>query len=152
MIFCNNTSDHAIKQLDLTNNNAGYKMSGKIETPTGGLVVENTADANLFCTVRNTDNSITFNNDNIDCYNSIGDTGRILNLNTNANQYVKSHSLLIDTGIETLTGGYTLDVVDSAIIRQKLKVDGNFDLTSSTGDIQLPTAGIDMFRNSGDAN
>ena len=44
-IFCNNTSDDAIKQLDLTNNNAGYKMSGKIETPTGGLVVENTADA-----------------------------------------------------------------------------------------------------------
>ena len=55
-IFCNNTSDDAIKQLDLTNNNAGYKMSGKIETPTGGLVVENTADANLFFTVRNTDN------------------------------------------------------------------------------------------------
>ena len=77
-IFCNNTSDDAIKQLDLTNNNAGYKMSGKIETPTGGLVVENTADANLSFTVRNTDNYITFNNDNIDCYNSVGDTGRIL--------------------------------------------------------------------------
>ena len=26
---CNNTSDDATKQLDLTNNNAGYKMSGK---------------------------------------------------------------------------------------------------------------------------
>ena len=88
-IFCNNTSDDAIKQLDLSNNNAGYKMSGKIETPTGGLVVENTADANLSFTVRNTDNYITFNNDNIDCYNSVGDTGRILNLNNNTNQYVK---------------------------------------------------------------
>ena len=151
-IFCNNTSDDAIKQLDLTNNNAGYKMSGKIETPTGGLVVENTADANLSFTVRNTDNYITFNNDNIDCYNSIGDTGRILNLNNNANQYVKSHSLLVDTGANTLTGGYTLDVVNSAIIREDLRVDGNIDLTSNTGDIQLPTAGIDMFRNSGDAN
>ena len=107
-IFCNNTSDDAIKQLDLTNNNAGYKMSGKIETPTGGLVVENTADANLSFTVRNTDNYITFNNDSIDCYNSVGDTGRILNLNNNANQYVKSHSLLVDTGANTLTGGYTL--------------------------------------------
>ena len=52
-------------------------MSGKIETPTGGLVVENTADANLSFTVRNTDNYITFNNDSIDCYNSVGDTGRI---------------------------------------------------------------------------
>ena len=129
-IFCNNTSDDAIKQLDLTNNNAGYKMSGKIETPTGGLVIENTADANLSFTVRNTDNYITFNNDNIDCYNSVGDTGRILNLNNNANQYVKTHSLLVDTGTETLTSGYNLDVVDNAIIRQNLKVDGNLDLSS----------------------
>ena len=151
-IFCNNTSDDAIKQLDLSNNNAGYKMSGKIETPTGGLVVENTADANLSFTVRNTDNYITFNNDSIDCYNSVGDTGRILNLNSNSNQYVKSHSLLVDTASNTLTGGYTLDVVDSAIIRQNLRVDNNIDLTNNTGDIQLPTAGIDMFRNSGDAN
>ena len=151
-IFCNNTSDDAIKQLDLSNNNAGYKMSGKIETPTGGLVVENTADANLSFTVRNTDNYITFNNDSIDCYNSVGDTGRILNLNSNSNEYVKSHSLLVDTASNTLTGGYTLDVVDSAIVRQNLRVDNNIDLTNNTGDIQLPTAGIDMFRNSGDAN
>ena len=129
-IFCNNTSDDAIKQLDLTNNNAGYKMSGKIETPTGGLVVENTADANLSFTVRNTDNYFTFNNDSIDCYNSVGDTGRILNLNNNANQYVKSHSLLVDTGANTLTGGYTLDVVDNAIVRQNLRVDGNLDLSN----------------------
>ena len=105
-------------------------MSGKIAVPSGGLVVENTADANLSFTVRNTGNYITFNNDNIDCYNSVGDTGRILQLNNNANQYVKSHSLLIDTGIETLTGGYTLDVVDSAITRQNLKVDGDIDLTT----------------------
>ena len=129
-ILCNNTSDDAMKQLDLTNNNAGYKMSGKIETPTGGLVVENTADANLSFTVRNTDNYITCNNDSIDCYNSVGDTGRILNLNSNSNQYVKSHSLLVDTASNTLTSGYTLDVVDSAIVRQNLKVDGNLDLTN----------------------
>ena len=129
-ILCNNTSDDAIKQLDLSNNNAGYKMSGQIETPTGGLVVENTADANLSFTVRNTDNYITFNNDSIDCYNSVGDTGRILNLNSNANEYVKSYSLLVDTASNTLTGGYTLDVVDSAIVRQNLKVDGNLDLTN----------------------
>ena len=151
-IFCNNTSDDAIKQLDLTNNNAGYKMSGKIAVPTGGLVIENTVDANLSFTVRNTDNYITFNNDSVDCYNSVGDTGRILNLNSNANEYVKAHSLLVDTASNTLTGGYTLDVVDSAIIRQNLKLDGNLDLTSSTGDFQLPTSGFDMFRNSGDAN
>ena len=105
-------------------------MSGKIETPTGGLVVENTADANLSFTIRNTDNYITFDNDNIDCYNSVGDTGRTLNLNNNANQYVKSHSLLVDTGANALTGGYTLDVVDSAIVRQNLKVDGNIDLSN----------------------
>ena len=129
-ILCNNTSDDTMKQLDLSNNNAGYKMSGKIETPTGGLVVENTADANLSFTVRTTDNYITFNNDSIDCYNSVGDTGRILNLNSNANEYVKSHSLSVDTASNTLTGGYTLDVVDSAIVRQNLKVDGNLDLTN----------------------
>ena len=151
-IFCNNTSDDTIKQLDLSNNNAGYKMSGKIETPTGGLVIENTVDANLSFTVRNTDNYFTFNNDSIDCYNSVGDTGRILNLNNNANEYVKTHSILVDTASNTLTGGYTLDVVDSAIVRQNLRVDANIDLTNNTGDIQLPTAGIDMFRNRGDAN
>ena len=150
-IFCNNTSDDAIKQLDLTNNNAGYKMSGKIEAPTG-LTIENTTDGNLSFTVRNTDNYITFNNDSIDSFNASDDTGRILNLNANADQYVKSHSLLIDTGVETLTSGYTLDVVDSAIVRQNLRVDNNIDLTNSTGEIQLPTAGIDMFRNTGDAN
>ena len=150
-IFCNNTSDDAIKQLDLTNNNAGYKMSGKIEAPTG-VTIENTTDGNLSFTVRNTDNYITFNNDSIDSFNASDDTGRILNLNANADQYVKSHSLLIDTGVETLTSGYTLDVVDSAIVRQNLRVDNNIDLTSSTGEIQLPTAGIDMFRNTGDAN
>ena len=105
-------------------------MSGKIAVPTGGLVVENTADANLSFTIRNTDNYITFTNDNIDCYNSIGDTGRILNLNAYANQYVKSHSLLVDTATNTLTGGYTLDVVDSAIIRQNLTVNGNIDLAT----------------------
>ena len=104
-IFCNNTSDDAIKQLDLTNNNAGYKMSGKIEAPTG-LTIENTTDGNLSFTVRNTDNYITFNNDSIDSFNASDDTGRILNLNANADQYVKSHSLLIDTGVETLTSGY----------------------------------------------
>ena len=151
-IFCNNTSDDAIKQLDLSNNNAGYKMSGKIAVPTGGLVVENTADANLSFTVRNTDNYITFNNDSIDCYNSVGDTGRILNLNNNASQYVKANSFLLDTASNTLTGGYLLDVVNSAIVRENLRVDGNIDLTNNTGDVQLPAAGIDMFRNSGDAN
>ena len=56
--------------------------------------------------------------------------GRILNLNNNANEYVKSHSLLIDTASNTLTGGYTLDVVDSAIVRQNFEVDGNLDLTN----------------------
>ena len=127
-------------------------MSGKIETPTGGLVVENTADANLSFTVRNTVNYITFNNDSIDCYNASDDTGRILNLNAIANEYVKSHSLLIDTGVETLTSGYDLDVVNDAIIRQNLRVDNNIDLRNSSGEIQLPTAGIDMFRNTGDAN
>ena len=128
------------------------KMSGKIETPTGGLVVENTADANLSLTVRNADNYITFNNDNMDCYNSVGDTGRILNFNANANQCVKSHSLLIDTVTNTLTTGYTLDVVNNAITREDLKINGNIDLTNNTGAIQLPPAGVDMFRNSADAN
>ena len=156
-IFCNNTSDDAIKQLDLTNNNAGYKMSGKIETPTGGLVVENTADANLSFTVRNTDNYITFNNDSIDCYNSVGDTGRILNLNNNADQYVKTHSLLVDTGANTLTGGYTLDVVDSAIVRQNLKVDGNLDLTNDLNfdgeNFNISnTSGLTIYKNTTDAS
>ena len=43
-------------------------------------------------------------------------------------------------------------LLNNAIIRGDLRVDGNIDLTNNTGDIQLPTAGIDMFSNSGDAN
>ena len=120
-IFCNNTSADAIKQLDLTNNGAGYKMSGKIEAPTG-LTVENTTDGNLSFTVRNTDNYITFNNDSIDSYNVSGDTGRILNLNKNANEYVKSHNLLVDPLSNTITSGYEFDVAGNAIIRQNLRV------------------------------
>ena len=54
--------------------------------------------------------------------------------------------------METLTSGYNLDVVNDAIIRQNLRVDNNIDLTNSNGEIQLPVAGIDMFRNTGDAN
>ena len=127
-IFCNNTSDDAIKQLDLTNNNAGYKMSGKIAVPSGGLVVENTADANLSFTVRNTGPYITFNNDNIDCYNSVGDTGRILNLNNNADQYVKTHSLLVDILTGTLTSGYGLDVANNALVRQNLRVNNDIEI------------------------
>ena len=45
-------------------------------------------------------------------------------------QYVKSHSLLVDTASNTLTSGYTLDVVDNAIVRQNLRVDGNLDLSN----------------------
>ena len=96
--------------------------------------------------------TLSFNNDSIDSYNSSDDTGRILHLNKISNEYVKSHSLLVDTASNTLTAGYTLDVVDSAIIRQNLRVDNNIDLTNSSGEIQLPTTGIDMFRDTGDAN
>ena len=56
--------------------------------------------------------------------------GEFLNVNSKASEYVKSHSLLVDTGANTWTGGYTLDVVDSATVRQNLKVDGNLDLTN----------------------
>ena len=45
-----------------------------------------------------------------------------------------------------------MEVVNNAIIRGDLRVDGNMGLTNITGDIQLPAARIDMFRNSGDAN
>ena len=80
-----------------------------------------------------------------------------LNLNNNANQYVKSHSLLVDTGANTLTGGYTLDVVDSAIVRQNLKVDGNLDLTN---DLNFDgenfnindTNGLTFYKNTTDAS
>ena len=33
-----------------------------------------------------------------------------------------------------------------------LEVIGNLDLTSSTGDIQIPTTGMDIHRSSGDSN
>ena len=108
-ICCKNTSDDAIKQLDISNNGAGYKMQGKIQVPaTGGLVIENSVDNNVSFTVRDTTNYIEFVNNNIDCYNSSDDSGRAFNLNTNADQHVKCHSMFIDLGnTNTMTGGYT---------------------------------------------
>ena len=78
-------------------------------------------------------------------------------MNNNANQYVKSHSLLVDTGANTLTGGYTLVVVDSAIVRQNLKVDGNLDLTNDLnfdGEIFNinDTNGLTFYKNTTDAS
>ena len=41
---------------------------------------------------------------------------------------------------------------NQARVANDLEIIGNLNLTNITGDIQLPTTGVDMFRNSGDAN
>ena len=41
---------------------------------------------------------------------------------------------------------------NQARVANDLEIIGNLNLTNVTGDIQLPTTGVDMFRNSGDTS
>ena len=81
-------------------------MSGSIVVPSGGLTIDNQADANDTLTIKNTSNYFKYNNNSIDCYDSL-DAGASFNINTNADQYVKCHSMFIDLcNTNTMTGGY----------------------------------------------
>ena len=53
------------------------------------------------------------------------------------------HTFLIVGGVSNF---------NQAAVATDLEVSGNLDLTSSTGDLQSPTIGMDIVRSSGDRN
>ena len=130
-IQCYNTSDDTFKALDLNPLGGGFKLFGSILTNTGGITIDNIVDANDTLTIKNTNSYVKYNNNNVDCYNTSDDTGQILNINTNADNYVKIFSLLCDNAGETLTSNYRLDVNGNALVREDLIINRNLGLLNT---------------------
>ena len=164
-IIANATSDDSLTVLDLNRSN-NVKISnltiGDITVPdTGSDIVRNSGDANYTLRVRDTQSVWEFRNRNFRCMNPsnpangtemiLHDTGGDYRLRigsqTNAQvgigvQYNSSYFLNV--------GG--LSNFNQARVATDLAVIGNLDLTSSTGDIQIPVTGMDIHRSSGDSN
>ena len=164
-IIANATSDDSLTVLDLNPAN-NVKISnltiGDITVPnTGSDIIRNSGDANYTLCVRDTQGVWEFRNRNFRCMNPanpangtemiIHDTGNDYRLRigsqTNAQvgigvQYNSSYFLNVG-GVSNL---------NQARVATDLEVIGNLDLTSSTGDIQIPTTGMDIHRSSGDSN
>ena len=164
-IIANATSDDSLTVLDLNPSN-NVKISnltiGDITVPdTGSDIVRNSGDANYTLRVRDTQSVWEFRNRNFRCMNPsnpangtemiLHDTGGDYRLRigsqTNAQvgigvQYNSSYLLNV--------GG--LSNFNQARVATDLAVIGNLDLTSSTGDIQIPVTGMDIHRSSGDSN
>ena len=164
-IIANATSDDSLTVLDLHPSN-NVKISsltiGDITVPdTGSDIVRNSGDANYTLRVRDTQSVWEFRNRNFRCMNPsnpangtemiLHDTGGDYRLRigsqTNAQvgigvQYSSSYFLNV--------GG--LSNFNQARVATDLAVIGNLDLTSSTGDIQIPVTGMDIHRSSGDSN
>ena len=164
-IIANATSDDSLTVLDLNPSN-NVKISnltiGDITVPdTGSDIVRNSGDANYTIRVRDTQSVWECRNRNFRCMNPsnpangtemiLHDTGGDYRLRigsqTNAQvgigvQYNSSYFLNV--------GG--LSNFNQARVATDLAVIGNLDLTSSTGDIQIPVTGMDIHRSSGDSN
>ena len=126
---------------------------------TGSDIIRNSGDSNYTLRVRDTQAVWEFRNRNFRCMNPsnpangtemiLHDTGGDYRLRigsqTNAQvgigvQYNSSYFLNV--------GG--LSNFNQARVATDLQLLGNLNLTSSTGDIQVPTSGIDIHRSSGD--
>ena len=164
-IIANATSDDSLTVLDLNPSN-NVKITnltiGDIIVPDAGSdIIRNSGDANYSLRIRDTQAVWEFRNRNFRCMNPanpangteiiIHDTGNDYRLRigsqTNAQvgigvQYNSSYFLNV--------GG--LSNFNQARVATDLEVIGNLDLTSSTGDIQVPTTGMDIHRSSGDSN
>ena len=163
-IIANATSDDSLTVLDLNPSNnvkITYLTIGDITVPdTGSDIIRNSGDANYSLRIRDTQAVWEFRNRNFRCMNPanpangtemiIHDTGNDYRLRigsqTNAQvgigvQYNSSYFLNV--------GG--LSNFSQARVATDLEVIGNLDLTSSTGDIQVPTTGMDIHRSSGDS-
>ena len=164
-IIANATSDDSLVALDL-NPSDSVKIQnltiGDITVPvTGSDIIRNSGDANYTLRVRDTQGLWEFKNRNFRCMNpSNPANGTEMILHDTGGDYrlrIGSQSTAqVGIGVQ-YNASYFLNVggvsnFNQARVANDLEIIGNLNLTNITGDIQLPTTGVDMFRNSGDSN
>ena len=135
---------------------------GDITVPTTGSdIIRNSGDANYTLRVRDTQGVWEFRNRNLRCMNPANPAnGNEMILHDTGGDYrlrIGSQTTAqVGIGVQ-YNASYFLNVggvsnFNQARVANDLEIIGNLNLTNITGDIQLPTTGVDMFRNSGDAN
>ena len=164
-IIANATSDDSLTVLDLNPAN-NVKISnltiGDITVPdTGSDIIRNSGDANYTLRIRDTQGVWEFRNRNFRCMNPanpangtemiIHDTGNDYRLRIGSQTNAQ-----VGIGVQ-YNSKYFLNVggvsnFNEARVATNLQVIENLDLRSSTGDIQVPTTGMDIHRSSGDSN
>ena len=164
-IIANATSDDSLTVLDLNPSNT-VKISnltiGDITVPdTGSDIIRNSGDANYSLRIRDTQAVWEFRNRNFRCMNpSNPANGTEMIIHDTGNDYrLRIGSLTnaqVGIGIAN-NASYFLNVggvsnFNEARVETNLQVIENLGLRSSTGDIQVPTTGMDIHRNSGDTN
>ena len=164
-IIANATSDDSLTVLDLNPAN-NVKISnltiGDITVPnTGSDIIRNSGDANYTLRVRDTQGVWEFRNRNFRCMNpSNPANGTEMILHDTGNDYRlrigSQTNAQVGIGVQ-YNSSYFLNVgglsnFNQARVATDLEVIGNLDLTSSTGDIQIPLTGMDIHRSSGDSN
>ena len=164
-IIANATADDSLTVLDLNPAN-NVKISnltiGDITVPnTGSDIIRNSGDANYTLRVRDTQGVWEFRNRNFRCMNpSNPANGTEMILHDTGNDYRlrigSQTNAQVGIGVQ-YNSSYFLNVgglsnFNQARVATDLEVIGNLDLTSSTGDIQIPVTGMDIHRSSGDSN
>ena len=164
-IIANATSDDSLTVLDLNPSN-NVKISnltiGDITVPdTGSDIVRNSGDANYTLRVRDTQAVWEFRNRNFRCMNpSNPANGTEMILHDTGGDYrlriASQTNAQVGIGVQ-YNSSYFLNVgglsnFNQARVATDLEVIGNLDLTSSTGDIQIPVTGMDIHRSSGGSN
>ena len=164
-IIANATTDDSLTVLDLNPAN-NVKINnltiGDITVPnTGSDIIRNSGDANYTLRVRDTQGVWEFRNRNFRCMNpSNPANGTEMILHDTGNDYRlrigSQTNAQVGIGIAN-NASYFLNVggvsnFNEARVETNLQVIENLDLRSSTGDIQVPTTGMDIHRSSGDSN
>ena len=135
---------------------------GDITVPTTGSdIIRHSGDANYTLRVRDTQGVGEFRNRNLRCMNPANPAnGTEMILHDTGGDYLlrigSQTTAQVGIGVQ-YNASYFLNVggvsnFNQARVANDLEIIGNLNLTNITGDIQLPTTGVDMFRNSGDAN
>ena len=164
-IIANATSDDSLIALDVNPSDRVKIQSltlGDITVPTTGSdIIRNSGDANYTLRVRDTQGVWEFRNRNFRCMNPANPAnGTEMILHDTGGDYPlrigSQTTAQVGLGVQ-YNASYFLNVggvsnFNQARVANDLEVIGNLNLTNITGDIQLPTTGVDMFRNSGDAN
>ena len=164
-IIANATSDDSLTVLDLNpSNNVKTTNStiGDITVPdTGSDIIRNSGDANYTLRARDTPFVWAFRNRNFRCMNPANPAnGTEMIIHDTGNDYRSrigsQTNAQVGIGVQ-YNSSYFLNAggvsnFNQARVATDLEVIGNLDLTSSTGDIQIPTTGMDIHRSSGDSN